>query len=60
MDGQLDKATQMAAYAAARTTQLYDLWRDEMSLDEVERIGCGVRFEPISNHPGRVVIVPQR
>jgi len=28
----------MANHASARTTQLYDRWRDEVSLDEVERI----------------------
>ena len=28
----------MANHANTRTTQLYDRWRDEMSLDEVERI----------------------
>ena len=37
-DGQLDKAAQMAAHASTRTTQLYDRRRDEVSLDEVERI----------------------
>ena len=29
----------MANYASTRTTQLYDRRRDELSLDEVERIG---------------------
>jgi hypothetical protein len=28
----------MANYVSTRTTQLYDRWRDEVSLDEVERI----------------------
>jgi hypothetical protein len=31
--------TAMANHASTRTTQLYDRRRDEMSLDEVERIG---------------------
>ena len=35
--GTLDKAA-MANRASTRTTQLYDRRRDEMSLDEVERI----------------------
>ncbi|MBC6445292.1 MAG: tyrosine-type recombinase/integrase [Alphaproteobacteria bacterium GM202ARS2] len=37
-DGQLDRAAQMAAHASTRTTQLYDRRRDEVLLDEVERI----------------------
>ena len=36
--GTLEKAAAMANYASTRTTQLYDRRRDEMSLDEVERI----------------------
>jgi site-specific recombinase XerD len=36
--GTLEKARCMAAHASARTTQLYDRRRDEMSLNEVERI----------------------
>jgi site-specific recombinase XerD len=36
--GTLEKAAQMANHASTRTTQLYDRRRDEMSLDEVERI----------------------
>jgi hypothetical protein len=32
------KATAMASHALTRTTQLYDRRRDELSLDEVERI----------------------
>jgi integrase len=36
--GTLEKAASMANYASTRTTQLYDRRRDEMSLDEVERI----------------------
>jgi integrase len=36
--GSLDNAAAMANRASTRTTQLYDRWRDEMSLDEVERI----------------------
>ena len=34
----LEKAAAMANHASTRTTQLYDRWRDERSLDEVERI----------------------
>ena len=37
--GTLEKAAAMANHASTRTTQLYDRRRDEMSLDEVERIG---------------------
>ena len=36
--GTLDKAAAMANHASTRTTQLYDRRRDEVSLDEVERI----------------------
>jgi len=36
--GTLQKAAAMANHASTRTTQLYDRRRDEMSLDEVERI----------------------
>ena len=36
--GTLEKAATMANHASTRTTQLYDRRRDEMSLDEVERI----------------------
>jgi site-specific recombinase XerD len=36
--GTLEKAAQMANHASTRTTQLYDRRRDEMSLDEVERV----------------------
>jgi site-specific recombinase XerD len=36
--GTLEKAAQMANHASTRTTQLYDRRRDEISLDEVERI----------------------
>jgi integrase len=36
--GTLEKATAMANHASTRTTQVYDRRRDEMSLDEVERI----------------------
>ena len=36
--GTLEKAAQMANHASTRTTQLYDRRREEMSLDEVERI----------------------
>ena len=37
--GKLEKAAAMANHASTRTTQLYDRRRDELSLDEVERIG---------------------
>ena len=36
--GTLEKAAQMANHASTRTTQLYDPRREELSLDEVERI----------------------
>jgi len=36
--GTLEKAAAMANHAPTRTTQLYDRRRDEVSLDEVERI----------------------
>jgi len=36
--GTLEKAAAMANHASTRTTQLYDHRRDEVSLDEVERI----------------------
>lgn len=36
--GTLEKAAALANHASTRTTQLYDRRRDEMSLDEVERI----------------------
>jgi integrase len=36
--GTLEKAATMANRASTRTTQLYDRRRDELSLDEVERI----------------------
>jgi len=36
--GTLEKAASMANHVSTRTTQLYDRRRDEMSLDEVERI----------------------
>jgi hypothetical protein len=34
----LEKAAQMANHAGTRTTQLCDRRREELSLDEVERI----------------------
>ena len=37
--GTLEKAAAMANHASTRTTQLYDRQHEEMSLDEVERIG---------------------
>jgi hypothetical protein len=36
--GTLEKAAAMANHTSTRTTQLYDRRRDEVSLDEVERI----------------------
>jgi site-specific recombinase XerD len=36
--GTLEKAAAMANHASTRTTQLYDRRRDEVSLDEVERV----------------------
>ena len=36
--GTIERAAAMANHASTRTTQLYDRRRDEMSLDEVERI----------------------
>lgn len=37
--GTLEKAAAMASHASTRTTQLYDRRRDEVTLDEVERVG---------------------
>jgi integrase len=37
--GSLEKAAPMANHATTRTTELYDRRRDELTLDEVERIG---------------------
>jgi integrase len=37
--GTLEKAAAMAKHASTRTTQLYDRRREELALDEVERIG---------------------
>ncbi|MFG1391628.1 tyrosine-type recombinase/integrase [Xanthobacter agilis] len=37
--GTLEKAATMANHASTRTTQLYDRRSDEVSLDEVERVG---------------------
>ena len=36
--GTPEKAAAMATHASTRTTRLYDRRRDEVSLDEVERI----------------------
>ena len=36
--GTLEKAAAMANHASTRTTQLYDRRRDEVTLDEVERV----------------------
>ena len=37
--GNLEKAATMANHSSTRTTQLYDRRRDDMTLDEVEKIG---------------------
>ena len=37
--GTLDKPAAMANHASTRTTQLYDRRREELTLDEIERIG---------------------
>ncbi len=37
-DGTLEKAQQMAAHASSRTTNLYNRVRDDVSLEEVERV----------------------
>ena len=37
--GTLEKAAFMANHASTRTTQLYDRRSDEITLDEVERVG---------------------
>jgi len=37
--GNLEKAAAMANHSSTRTTQLYDRRRDDMTLDEVEKIG---------------------
>ena len=36
--GTLENAAAMANHASTRTTQLYDRRRDDISLDEIERI----------------------
>ena len=36
--GTLEQAAAMANHASTRTTQLYDRRKDELTLDEVERI----------------------
>jgi integrase/recombinase XerC len=36
--GTLEKAAAMANHASTRTTQLYDRRRDELTLDEIERL----------------------
>ena len=38
-EARLEHAQQMAAHADPKTTRLYDRRSDEVSLDEVERIG---------------------
>ncbi len=42
--GTLEKAAAMANHASTRTTQLYDRQREELSLDEVERIVIKVKW----------------
>jgi integrase/recombinase XerC len=37
--GALEKAASMPNHASTRTTQLYDRRSDEVTLDEVERVG---------------------
>jgi hypothetical protein len=37
--GLLEKAAAMASHASTRMTQLYHRRRDELTLDEVDRIG---------------------
>jgi len=37
-DGALEKAQNMANHESPRTTKLYDRTRDQITLDEVERI----------------------
>jgi integrase len=44
--GTLEKAAAMANHASTRTTPLYDRRRDEVSLDEVERIVTSDHFRP--------------
>ena len=36
--GELEKAQEIAAHETPRTTKLYDRRRDEITLDEIERI----------------------
>lgn len=36
--GKIETAQQMAGHESSRTTGLYDRRRDELSLDEIERI----------------------
>jgi Phage integrase family len=51
--GRLEVAQQMAAHESARTTGLYDRRSDEVSLDEVERIGFDYVFRSVRINPGR-------
>ena len=44
--GRLEIAQQMAAHESARTTGLYDRRSNEISLDEVERIGISFSGGP--------------
>jgi hypothetical protein len=46
--GTLEHAQQIAAHQSPRTTKLYDRTKDEISLDEVERIKGG-RVMPASS-----------
>ncbi len=38
INARLEKAAVMANHASTRTTQLYDRRRDDVTLDEVERV----------------------
>jgi hypothetical protein len=46
---------------STRTTQLYDRWSDEVSLDEVERISIGLQTDDgVSAMPPVPGILPHR
>src|SRR6201998_3583565 len=49
--GTLEKAAAMANHASTRTTQLYDRRRDELSLDEIERIVIWPSVTRDRSHP---------
>lgn len=49
--GTLERAALMANHASSRTTQLYDHRRDEVTLDEVERVMiCRVDMKTRQTH----------